>query len=200
MTCYLLYSVLKLTEGHVHKLNQQLITPYLEVVAKLSPCIWRLPRKAVASTSFAHTDDDDDTEEEEEEMDTDLSLATEGQNGLTRSERDTLQEILALLNETNRTDQIMTLVDGNMDTDVEFIKCLCQICHILMVHNRSSAVFEYRLVSLLSSKTKFIRSVWHIMTTMQPSGQKFTSPLNLISKGIFVREYIRVEIGGREAC
>lgn len=193
---YLLYSVLKLSEGHVQKLTNDLVSPYLSVVAKLSPCIWRLPRRSTSLT-FAHTEDDDDTEaadedsdEEEEEMETDVSNGLSGTGS--RLERNTLREIVVLLNENRLTDQIMACVDTNVE-NLTFLNHLCNICHVLMVHSRS-AMYEYRLVYLLSSKTRFIRSVWHVMTTMRPHGKNFTSPLNLISKGIFVRKLLTTAI------
>lgn len=187
---YLLYAVLKLTEGHVQKLTRDLVSPYLEVVAKLSPCIWRLPRRSTHST-FAHTEDDEADDADEDSDDDDEAMETDAAGGMTgsgsRLERGTLREIVALLNESSRTDQIMAQVDANVE-NLTFLNHLCHICHVLMVHNRS-AVYEYRLVYLLSSKTQFIRSVWHVMTTMKPPGQKFNSPLNLISKGIFVGKW-----------
>lgn len=190
-SCFLLYKLLKVTEGHVSKLDQELITPYLEVVAQLTSCIWRLPRKSLHSgLSFAHHDEDQEDEtmteddSEDEEMETD-GISHSDPYALTALERETLREIVVLLNGNALTECIMSLVNVENGT---FLNSLCQICHVLMVHNRS-AMYEYRLVYLLCAKTKFIRTMWHTMTTMQPHGHKFTSPLNLISKGILVRKY-----------
>lgn len=194
-SCYFLYGVLKLTEGHIHQLTGDLIIPYLSVVAKLLPCVWRLPRRNVSHISFAHSTDEEEAEGDDDDEDSDDSevedMETDTLGGLTgsgvRLERNTLREIVALLNEPRHTDQIMTTVVDGLE-NVTFLAHLCHICHVLMVHNRA-ATNEYRLVYLLSSKPAFIRSVWHTMTTMRSQGQKFSSPLSLISKGIFVRKY-----------
>lgn len=189
-SCFLLYTLLKLTEGHVSKLDRELITPYLEVVAQLTSCIWRLPRKSLHNgLSFSHHDEDQEDEtmneddSDDEEMDTD-GISPSDPCALTALERETLREIVVMLNENALTECIMSLV--NVDS-LTFLNSLCQICHVLMVYNRS-AIYEYRLVYLLCAKTKFIRTLWHTIT-MQPHGHKFTSPLNLISKGILVRKY-----------
>lgn len=187
-SCQLLYSVLQLT---AQKLTGDLVSPFLAVVAKLSPCIWRLPRRNVSGMPFAHTAvDDEDAENGDDDSDDEGGHRMEVDvlgSGL-RLERETLREIVVLLNEAALTDRIMEAVDEHLE-NLTFLNHLCRICHVLMVHNRS-AVYEYRLVFLLSSKTQFIRSVWHVMSTMRPQGQKFSSPLNLISKGIFVRKCI----------
>lgn len=196
-SCYLLYSLLKLTEPHTDKLCGDLVNTYLLILAKLSPCIWRLSRKNTGHLSFASEDDenyeadnDEDSDDEAAEMEIDMPAGELSGTG-SRLERCVLREIVSLLNDPKRTDQIMGAVDHNLD-NLMFLNHLCHVCHVLMVQNRS-AMYEYRLVYLLTSKTQFIRSVWHVMTTLNSQGT-FTSPLTLISKGIFVRKWSHSKI------
>lgn len=181
-SCYLFYGLLRLAEGHVGKLIGDAVSPFLSVLARLSPCIWRLPRKG--TSPFARQAVNEDEESEDEEEDSDAGEEPMDVDGLGKGpygEKYVLREIVSLLNGHLLTDQIISKVEENLK-DHTFLNDLCHICHILMVHR--PATLEYRLVYLLSSKTQFVRNVWHIMT----DSQKFTSPLNLISKGILVPE------------
>lgn len=189
-SCNLLYAILRLVEGH--SLAGPLVNSHLSVLAQLAPCIWQLPRRTTNHMSFAHTneysdsdvddEDGDDEEEDDETMDVDNKGYLSGTG--VRLERAILYQVLQLLNESKRTDELLAAVDDNLN-NMTFLNDLCRLCHVLMVYHNRSALYESRLVYLLSSKTEFIRSLWHLMT----QGHSFTSPINLISKGIFVGEY-----------
>lgn len=193
---FLLYGLLKLTtRDQVGKLDEGLITTYLDVVAQLVPCVLRLPRKSAPhSFTFAQPNDDDGGPADERDADEDDDSVVDDDSGDEKMDMDSnvttasaaekciLREIVAMLNEAEFVDQVMLMVDRNVENG-QFLNSLCRICHVLMVYNRS-AMYEYRLVFLLCAKTQLVRILWKTMTM----DQKFTCPLSLIAKGILVGE------------
>lgn len=186
LSSFLLYSILKLDEKHVAKLKGDSMVAYVHLIAHMIPNIWKLPRKSIVITQ---SDDSYVSSDEEDDDNGDRSSRKKDAVCILTSdvEKKVLLEIVAMLNDRHRTDALMSNVLLNLERD-QFVKSLCQICHVLMVFNRS-AVYEYKLVYTLAFKPVFIRTVWHTISTMKsPQSNNFNCPLSLLSKGISVRK------------
>lgn len=100
-------------------------------------------------------------------------------------ERETLQEIVQMFNDTKRTAIIVTQTEFLLESS-DAIHCICQICHDLMTFNRL-AVYECKLLFMLAFKPNFIRTLWYNLTQTAQSG--FSSPISLLSKGLSICKY-----------
>lgn len=123
-------------------------------------------------------DDDDDDADGNEQMGAGLRT--------TPLETEVLLGVVAQLNDATRTRLIADHVEELFLGEPEVLHCVCQICHHLMLYNRV-AQRDYRLLSRLYFKPKFIRTLWVTLAT-QSSQLRFSSPLSLLSRGIYIRK------------
>lgn len=176
LTTYMLHAFLTLDTQHLASIkSSQLFPQYIEVVAAISPRIDKLQMYRSPSHSVSHIDDDSSDEDEDE--------PTESREPITPLERNTLIEVVCMLNDQNRSNLFVEAIDDYLQ-DQNVLKNICQICHHLMFRHRV-AILESRLCSLLVQKPNFIRSLWYLLTA-QESELKFSSPLSLLSRGITI--------------
>lgn len=205
---YLFKSILLLDQMCFEQMdkNDNCVRNYIKVLGRLSNNIRKLQHRSKQSIfrqeDYAmEVDPDDDFDSDDEEQRHKETIST--------VERECLQDVITLLNTPERSHLILDHNDDYLD-DVSVLYSLCKICHNLMLYHRA-AVFEYRysvhppfvvwkrpfddifffvhfrLLYMLTFKPKFIRALWYALHTQQNSG--FSSPLNLIAKGIQIRKF-----------
>uniref|UniRef100_A0A182MXZ7 Ubiquitin-protein ligase E3C n=1 Tax=Anopheles dirus TaxID=7168 RepID=A0A182MXZ7_9DIPT len=173
LTSSLLYALMKLDERHLDETTntKEQFSAYLKVVASMVDNITKLPRKTIRSSINRPLDDSSDSD-------------SDGEDSPTFSPREAalLHTIIAMLNERRRVTFIVRMIDSVLDETV-VVQNLCQVCHQLMTYNRM-AVYEYKLLYMLASKPMIIRGLWYTLTAAHTTGQMFSSPIVLLSKGI----------------
>lgn len=175
---YLFHSFLTLGQLNLERINANtaLVRSYINVLGILSANIRKLQQRSTHlpfkqyDMEIEADDDTDSDEEDERKVETISSI-----------ERDCLFEAITLLNDQKRVDLILQNIDNHLEDD-QVLYSLCKICHNLMLYYRT-AVFEFRLLYTLTFRPKFIRALWCTLHTQQTSAS-FSSPLNLITKGI----------------
>uniref|UniRef100_A0A182QT97 Ubiquitin-protein ligase E3C n=1 Tax=Anopheles farauti TaxID=69004 RepID=A0A182QT97_9DIPT len=181
LTSSLLYALLKLDERHLDETtnSKEQFSAYLKVIASMVDNITKLPRKTIRSSINRPLEDSTDSD-------------SDGEDSPTFSPREAalLHTIIAMLNERRRVTFIVRMIDTVLDDGVA-VQNLCQICHHLMTYNRM-AVYEYKLLYMLASKPMIIRGLWYTLTAAHTTGQMFSSPIVLLSKGINICKCIRV--------
>lgn len=175
---FVFHSFLTLDLLHMERIkhNPHLLRNYINVLGNLSENIRKLQQRSSHSLFKQYdmeieAEDDIDSDEEDNHKSESISP----------TERDCLIEAITLLNDQQRVELILDQIDNYLD-DVQVLDSLCKICHNLMLYHRS-AVSEFRLLYMLTFRPKFIRALWFTLHTQQNSAG-FSSPLNLITKGI----------------
>lgn len=177
---FLLNALLTLDRLHLDKLSEvEYLAVYIRIIASMSSNLNRLQRKTNNRSSTAVLKDEDSNDSG---SDSDEDRIAE--NNCTQVEMDALLEVVIQLNDMTRAKLIVENVELHFLEDPEVLHCLCKICHHLMLYNRV-AIFEYKLLWMLYLKPKFIRTLWFTLTS-QSSQLGFSSPLNLLSRGIYI--------------
>lgn len=137
-------------------------------------------------------DNDDDMEDDgdDEEDDDDYDERTGAAARLPRLsalETDVLLDVVYQLNDPMRTRLIAEHVEEMFLGEPDVLHCVCQICHHLMLYNRL-AQRDLRLLTRLYFKPRFIRTLW-VTLASQSSQLRFSSPLSLLSRGIYIRKF-----------
>lgn len=125
--------------------NSQYIRCYIQVLAKMSNNIRKLPRRSAAAM-LRNSDDTMDDDADDIDSDSDSDYRGRGMPKKTATisilERDCLLEAISQLNEQERAELIVDSVELFLD-DSDVLFSLCKICHNLMLYHRS-ALFEYK--------------------------------------------------------
>lgn len=144
-SAFLLNAMLSLDVIHQPQLlKPQNLGIYIQVLATLSVNLNRLPaRKAKRRNHMTDegTDDDDgnganssDSDEED-----DKSSGSRDERWATQLEKEVLLEAVVQLNDTERTKLISESVEIHFLNEPKVLHALCQICHYLMLYNRSAS-------------------------------------------------------------
>lgn len=129
---FLLNGFMKLDHLHLDKIaTVEYLGDYIRIVSALSSNLNKLPR-SVDVTVFKN-DESSDSDSDDKEM-ADLSETVE---------RETLLEVVNMLNEPACARMIVDAVQRLYLDDAEILHSLCKICHQLMMYNRS-AIFDHK--------------------------------------------------------
>lgn len=129
---FLLNGFMKLDRLHLEKVaTVEYLGDYIRIISALSTNLNKLPR-SVDVTVFKN-DESSDSDSDDKEM-ADLSETVE---------RETLLEVVNMLNEPACARMIVDAVEQLYLDDVDILHSLCKICHQLMMYNRS-AIFDHR--------------------------------------------------------
>lgn len=129
---FLLNGFMKLDHLHLDKIaTVEYLGDYIRIVSALSSNLNKLPR-SVDVTVFKN-DESSDSDSDDKEM-ADLSETVE---------RETLLEVVNMLNEPACARMIVDAVERLYLDDAEILHSLCKICHQLMMYNRS-AIFDHK--------------------------------------------------------
>ncbi|KAK6617229.1 hypothetical protein RUM44_005560 [Polyplax serrata] len=170
----MLFTILSLEKKHfwlqLHPTVGEL-TCYLQVLATLTANTSKL---SIDSTSQEEDEDELSDFEMEEGEEVELSL---------KEEMETLEACVVLLNDPNKVNNLLTLVDETEEPMI--LQALCEVCYNLLISNKL-AVYKYRLLYLLAFKPSFLRHLWFaIQRVSQTSVFGSSTPLiNFISRGI----------------
>uniref|UniRef100_A0A1B0FE55 Ubiquitin-protein ligase E3C n=1 Tax=Glossina morsitans morsitans TaxID=37546 RepID=A0A1B0FE55_GLOMM len=193
-TCFLLHSLLILDRKHLKSLHaKSLLGDYIKIIGHVSPMILRLPKCSLKRISHHANDiEDSSTEESDDEesistnqrtlqaMDV-VNTSTINTALLTESEKQNLLKCVEMLNDNQRVQTIADNIENYLKDD-GVLQGLCEICHNLMIYNKT-AIFDYKLLYTLAFMPNFIRAVWFTLVA-QSQQQGFNAPLILISKGV----------------
>lgn len=117
------------------------LATYIQVIAALAINLNRLPASKAThqgenNASDRGTNDDENGGDSEEEEDD--AIAQQSGRWATQLEKEVLLEAVAQLNDTNRTQLICDSVELHFLNEPRVLLALCQICHYLMLYNRSA--------------------------------------------------------------
>lgn len=165
-TMSLFYSVLKL-EPYAFLSAQSLPTAisYLQVLARLSTVI-----NCLNSARDVKRGNDSDSDSDSEML-------------VDNEESAILKESIDMLNEEQRVQGILAIVDQSNDTSL--MQALCQVCHNLLINNKL-AIHKYKLLYMLAFKSAFLRQLWFTVSTVSQTSLFGTSNplLQMISRGM----------------
>lgn len=147
---------------------------------------WGVNEAASAHDAGADADDDDDVDDEDDDGADEEDDETARLLRPSALETDVLLDVVYQLNDPMHTRLIAEHVEEMFLGEPDVLHCVCQICHHLMLYNRL-AQRELRLLSRLFFKPRFIRTLWVTLAT-QSSQLRFSSPLSLLSRGIYIRK------------
>lgn len=143
-SAFLLNAVLSLDVIHQPELAKpRNLALYIQVLAALSVNLNRLPaRKATRRNKITNQGaDDEGNGAQSSDSDDEDNASTELQNGrwATQLEKEVLLEAVEQLNDTDRTQLICESVEVYFLNEPKVLHALCQICHYLMLYNRSAS-------------------------------------------------------------
>lgn len=144
-SAFLLNAMLSLDGIHQPQLSKpHNLAVYIQVLAALSVNLNRLParkatRRRIDLTNQAADDDGNGANSSDSDGEDDVS--NESQNGrwATKLEKEVLLEAVEQLNNPDRTQLICDSVEVHFLNEHKVLHALCQICHYLMLYNRSAS-------------------------------------------------------------
>ncbi|KAJ0182387.1 hypothetical protein K1T71_001756 [Dendrolimus kikuchii] len=184
---WLLHSVLSLEpRGFVNDVrnidnsklpNNPLVIEYLKIIAKLTAnvCNKQISYEYEDSLYSQETAADNDDSDSEHEI-----------NPTSVREQMLLTRCIEILNEPERL--VMATCSQITDTDLndEFLDCMSEICHNLLLSHRM-ALHKYRLLYTLAFKPIFLRELWRWLSNMSHEssfGGSVTPLLSALSRGM----------------
>ncbi|KAJ8735730.1 hypothetical protein PYW07_007350 [Mythimna separata] len=158
--------------------NNPIVLDYFKIIAKLTVNVcnkqitYEYEDSLYSQETVADKDDDSDSEQEP--------------NPTSVREQTLLTRCIELLNESDRC--IMTTCSQITEADLseEFLDCVSEICHNLLLSHRM-ALHKYRLLYTLAFKPMFLRGVWvwvSSMSHLSSFGGPATPLLAALSRGL----------------
>ncbi|KAJ8736180.1 hypothetical protein PYW08_006836 [Mythimna loreyi] len=158
--------------------NNPIVLDYFKIIAKLTVNVcnkqitYEYEDSLYSQETVADKDDDSDSEQEP--------------NPTSVREQTLLTRCIELLNEPDRC--IMTTCSQITEADLseEFLDCVSEICHNLLLSHRM-ALHKYRLLYTLAFKPMFLRGVWVWVSSMSHRssfGGPATPLLHALARGL----------------
>ncbi|XP_052758997.1 ubiquitin-protein ligase E3C [Galleria mellonella] len=185
---WLLHSVLSLEPpdfaNDIRKLNNTrlpnnpIILEYLKIIAKLTINVcnkqitYEYEDSLYSQEPAAEKDEDSDSDSEP--------------NPTSVREQLLLARCIELLNEPDHCVMVTCTQITDSDLNDEFLDCMSQICHNLLLSHRM-ALHKYRLLYTLAFKPTFLRELWHWLSGLSHEssfGGSATPLLSALSRGL----------------
>lgn len=129
-TSYLLNALFKLDRLHQNELNNvEHLTDYIKIIASMSSTINRLPRRT--GPAVFKNDDSSDSDSEDN--------STHAMDSVSVLEVETLLDVVAMLNDQNRSRLIIENIEEYFLTDPPILHCICKIAHHIMMYHQIGA-------------------------------------------------------------
>ncbi|XP_053615279.1 ubiquitin-protein ligase E3C [Plodia interpunctella] len=158
--------------------NNPIVLDYLKLIAKLTVNVcnkqitYEYEDSLYSQETAADKDDDSDSETEV--------------NPTSVREQTLLTRCIELLNEPDRCVMVTCTQITEIDLSDEFLDCVSEICHNLLLSHRM-ALHKYRLLYTLAFKPIFLRGLWRWLSSMSHEssfGGSATPLLSALSRGL----------------
>lgn len=129
-TSYLLNALLKLDRLHQNELNNvEHLTDYIKIIASMSSTINRLPRRT--GPAVFKNDDSSDSDSDDS--------STQVMDSVSVLEIEILLDVVAMLNDQNRSRLIIENIEEYFLTEPPILHCICKIAHHIMMYHQIGA-------------------------------------------------------------